>query len=144
MEHIETFFQTEFCCCSVSKLCWSLWDPMDRSTPGFPVHHQLLELAHPHFLECCKLGRRLEDFSLVTRMNQMNTPKAIYILRSPTKCLSQIIILARCPKWATVNSLQSRQRTSKSFLSNMSRQTRTVRSQRKTANIQRQNRQAEN
>ena len=22
-----------------------LWDPMDCSTPGFPVHHQLLELA---------------------------------------------------------------------------------------------------
>ena len=25
-----------------------LWDPMDCSTPGFPVHHQLLELAQTH------------------------------------------------------------------------------------------------
>ena len=35
-------------CCSVTKLCRTLWDPMDCSTPGFPVHHQLLELAQTH------------------------------------------------------------------------------------------------
>ena len=28
----------------------SLCDPMDRSTPSFPVHHQLLELTQTHFL----------------------------------------------------------------------------------------------
>ena len=26
----------------------TLWDPMDCSMPGFPVHHQLLELAQIH------------------------------------------------------------------------------------------------
>ena len=26
------------CCCSVSKSCPTLWDPMDCSMPGFPVH----------------------------------------------------------------------------------------------------------
>ena len=30
---------------SVAQLCLTLCDPMDCSTPGFPVHHQLLELA---------------------------------------------------------------------------------------------------
>ena len=30
---------------SVTQLCPTLCDPMDCSTPGFPVHHQLLELA---------------------------------------------------------------------------------------------------
>ena len=30
---------------SVSQSCPPLCDPMDCSTPGFPVHHQLLELA---------------------------------------------------------------------------------------------------
>ena len=29
------------CCCSVPQLCPTLCDPMDCSTPGFPVHHQL-------------------------------------------------------------------------------------------------------
>ena len=30
---------------SVAQSCPTLYDPMDCSTPGFPVHHQLLELA---------------------------------------------------------------------------------------------------
>ena len=33
---------------SVSQLCPILCDPMDCSTPGFPVHHQLLELIQIH------------------------------------------------------------------------------------------------
>ena len=31
---------------SVAQSCPTICDPMDCSTPGFPVHHQLLELAH--------------------------------------------------------------------------------------------------
>ena len=31
-------------CCSVTQLCPTLYVPMDCSMPGFPVHHQLLEL----------------------------------------------------------------------------------------------------
>ena len=33
---------------SVAQLCPTLCNPMDCSTPGFPIHHQLLELAQPH------------------------------------------------------------------------------------------------
>ena len=33
---------------SVAQSYPTLCDPMDCSTPGFPVHHQLLELAHTH------------------------------------------------------------------------------------------------
>ena len=29
----------------VPQSCLTLWDPMDCSTPGFPVHHQLPELV---------------------------------------------------------------------------------------------------
>ena len=32
-------------CCLVAKLCLTLCDPMNRSTPGLPVHHQLLEFT---------------------------------------------------------------------------------------------------
>ena len=52
-------------CCSVTQLCLTLCDPMDWSTPGFPVHHQLLELAKlmsselvmpsNHLILCCPL-----------------------------------------------------------------------------------------
>ena len=33
---------------SVTQSCPTLWDPMDCSTPGFPVHHQLAELTQTH------------------------------------------------------------------------------------------------
>ena len=33
---------------SVAQSCLTLCDPMDCSRPGFPVHHQLLELAQTH------------------------------------------------------------------------------------------------
>ena len=33
---------------SVTQSCPTLCDPMDCSTAGFPVHHQLLELTQTH------------------------------------------------------------------------------------------------
>ena len=39
---------------SVTQLCPTLCDPMDYSTPGFPVLHQLLE---PKFIEVRNLSR---------------------------------------------------------------------------------------
>ena len=33
---------------SVAQSCLTLYDPMNRSTPGLPIHHQLLELTQTH------------------------------------------------------------------------------------------------
>ena len=33
---------------SVAQPCLTLCNPMNCSTPGFPIHHQLLELAQTH------------------------------------------------------------------------------------------------
>ena len=33
---------------SVAQSCLTLWDPMDCSIPGLPVHHQLLEFTQTH------------------------------------------------------------------------------------------------
>ena len=33
---------------SVVQSCLTLWDPMNRSTPGLPVHHQLPESTQTH------------------------------------------------------------------------------------------------
>ena len=38
-----------WCCRSVTRSCLTLCDPMNYSTPGFPVLHYLLELAQTHF-----------------------------------------------------------------------------------------------
>ena len=54
-----------FSCCSVAKSCPTLCNPMDCSTPGFPVFHSLLEFAkfmsielvkaYNHLILCCSL-----------------------------------------------------------------------------------------
>ena len=35
---------------SVAQSCLTLCDPMDCSTPGLPVHHQLPEFTHVHWV----------------------------------------------------------------------------------------------
>ena len=52
-EHIDIIWEyiwlrLSFQFISVSQSCLTLCDPMDSSTPGFPVHHQLLELAQTY------------------------------------------------------------------------------------------------
>ena len=43
-EQVKLCFLFRYCCCcSVAKLCPTLY-PMDSSTPDFPVHHYLLKL----------------------------------------------------------------------------------------------------
>ena len=37
-----------YCCCLVAKSCLTVCDPMDCSTPGFPVLHHLPEFAQVH------------------------------------------------------------------------------------------------
>ena len=68
-----------FCCMvsvqfsSVAHSCPSLCDPMDHSTSGFLVHHQLLELTHwlmstelvmpsNHLILCQPLSSRFQSF----------------------------------------------------------------------------------
>ena len=54
---------SEYCyCCdcySVTKLCPTLWDPMDYSMPGFPVLHYLLEFAQFMSFESVMLSNHL-------------------------------------------------------------------------------------
>ena len=47
------------CCCSVTQLCLALCDPMDGSTPGFPVLHHLLSLLRLMSLESVMPSRHL-------------------------------------------------------------------------------------
>ena len=42
------FFLSNFQFSSVAQSCPTLCDPMNRSTPGLPVHHQLLEFTQTH------------------------------------------------------------------------------------------------
>ena len=45
-----TYMQSSVQFSSVAQLCPTLCDPMNRSTPGLPVHHQLPEFTQTHVL----------------------------------------------------------------------------------------------
>ena len=44
--HLYNFNSVQFS--SVTQSCPSLWEPMNRSMPGLPVHHQMLEFNQTH------------------------------------------------------------------------------------------------
>ena len=46
--HLHNLGNIDYLFSSVAQSCLTLCDPMDCSTPGFPVHHQLLEFAQTH------------------------------------------------------------------------------------------------
>ena len=58
LQSVQSIQSTQFS--SVTQSCPTLCDPMNRSTPGLPVHYQLLmsiELVMPsnHLILCCLL-----------------------------------------------------------------------------------------
>ena len=48
--NINSILYLAICCCSVTKSCLTLCDPMDYSMPGFPVLHYLPEFAQVQVL----------------------------------------------------------------------------------------------
>ena len=47
----ESFVSVQFS--SVTQLCLNLCDPMNHSTPGFPIHHRLPEFTETHVHRLC-------------------------------------------------------------------------------------------
>ena len=50
---LSSIYLFDSCCCSVAQSCPTLCNPMDCSTPGFPVLHHLPELAKTHVHWVC-------------------------------------------------------------------------------------------
>ena len=48
LQHQQTSFTTKVQFSSVAQSCPTLCNPMNSSTPGLPVHHQLLEFTQIH------------------------------------------------------------------------------------------------
>ena len=56
----------ELCCgcCSVAQSCPTLFNPVEKSTPGLPVLHPLPELAKTHVRRVGDASNRLTLWSL--------------------------------------------------------------------------------
>ena len=72
--------------CSVAQSCPNLCDRMDFSTPGFSVHHQLLELAQTHVHRV----RRLQSMGSLRVRHNWVRPSNHLILCIPLLLLPSI------------------------------------------------------
>ena len=93
---------------SVAQLCLTLCDPMDCSSPGFPVHHHLLELAPTHVHQVSDAIQPsyplLSLLLLVEYFSSVEVPQAAYIF------LLSLMLLFPLHAWsaaAAAKSLQS-------------------------------------
>ena len=73
-------FQHQFS--SVAQLCLNLCDPMDRSTPGLPVHHQLWEFTQTHVH---RVGDAIQPSHSLSSPSPPTFNLSIYKMRRYTK-----------------------------------------------------------
>ena len=77
---------------SVTQSCLTLCDPIDCSTPGFPIHHQLLELTQTHVHrvgDAIQSSHPLSSLSLIYTYNRITNPPTSrkYTLRKDMTCV---------------------------------------------------------
>ena len=75
---------------SIAQSCLTLCNPMDCSTPGFPVHHQLLELSQTDVHPVC------DDNHLILGRPLLFLPSIFLIIRVFSK---ESILHIRLPKY---------------------------------------------
>ena len=67
---------------SVNKSCPTLWDPMNCSTPGLPVHHQLPEFTQTHVH---RVGDTIQPFHPLSSPSPAPNPSQHQTLTRPNK-----------------------------------------------------------
>ena len=72
---------------SVARSCLTLCDPMDCSTPGLPVHHQLLELAKLMSIESVKTSNHLILYCLLLLLQSLVFPSIRVFFNESVLCI---------------------------------------------------------
>ena len=90
---------------SVAESCLALCYPIDCSTPGFPVHHQLPELAQTHVYwvgDAIQPSNPLIYWWLVF-IKRFNTSNAIFLLYNVFQLIFYVVALNSidCSDWRT-------------------------------------------
>ena len=75
---------------SVAQSCPTLCDPMDCSTPGLPVHHQLPEFTQTHVYQ---VGDAIQP------THPMLSPSPAFNLSQHQSLSSELVLLIRWPKY---------------------------------------------
>ena len=87
---------------SVTQSCQTLCNPMDCSTPGSPVHHQLPELTQTHVIELVMPSSHLIFFHPLLLLPSIFPNKRIFFnesvlhIRQPTCYLGSFKVVKSC------------------------------------------------
>ena len=96
---------------SVTQSCLTLCDPVDCSTPGFPVQNQNLELAQTHVHQVSEF---FQENALVIANTLFQQPKRrLYAWTSPDDPYQNQIGYILCSQWwrSSIQSAETRQGT---------------------------------
>ena len=96
---------------SVTQSCLTLCDPVDCSTPGFPVQNQILELAQTHVHQVSEF---FQENALVIANTLFQQPKRrLYTWTSPDDPYQNQIGYILCSQWwrSSIQSAETRQGT---------------------------------
>ena len=77
---------------SVVQLCLTLYDPMDCSMPGLPVHHQLAEFTQTHV-------HRVSDAIQPSHPLSYPSPPALNLSPSIRVFSNELVLRIRWPKY---------------------------------------------
>ena len=84
------------CCCLVTQSCPSLCEPMDCSTPGFPVFHHPLDLAQLMYVYRTFVGKVISlIFNMVSKLVIAFLPRSKHLLISWLQSPSAAILEPR-------------------------------------------------
>ena len=87
----------EMWCCSVTKSCLTLCNPMDCSKPGFPVLHDLLEFAQVHV-------RWVGDAIQPPHPLSLPSPPVLNLSQQQDQTLKCVLYIHRAKQWWTLFS----------------------------------------
>ena len=87
---IKLFSEYTLFCFSVAQLCLTLCDPMDCSTPGFPVHYQPLEPAQIYVHH---IGDAIQP------SHSLSSPSPAFSLSQPYEFSNELVLRIRWAKY---------------------------------------------
>ena len=85
-EYVDLFSSVQFS--SVAQLCPTLCDPMNLSTPGLPVHHQLLEFTQMQIKTTMRYHFTPTRMTIIFKKDRQSTKTYLYSTENYTQYFS--------------------------------------------------------
>ena len=101
MNQVEKKTSVQFS--SVAQLCSTFCDPMNRSTPGLPVHHQLPKFTQTHLHQVRDAIQPSHPLSSPSKSRDITLPTKVHLIKD----MVFPVVMYECESW-TVKKAEHR------------------------------------